>query len=75
MKLIDRINKLNKYRPYFWLAGLAGAIVVSRFVSKDSFANIEISYNIQLALGIISVCGMVVLVYLGYVLGRKIGNN
>ena len=75
MRTIDKINKLNKYRPWFWLAGLAGAIILSRFVSKESFDSIEISANIQVAFAIISVLGMIALVYLGYVLGRKIDSH
>ena len=75
MRTIDRINKLNRYRPYFWVAGIIGAIIFSRFIASDSFDNIVFPVYIQVAFAIISVVGMIAIVYLGYILGKKIDHN
>jgi hypothetical protein len=68
----ERLMKnLNKYRHWFWLAGGIGALILSRFINSKTFDFI-VPQTIVIVLGVISVIGMIVLIMLGYILGRKL---
>lgn len=75
MSIIQKMNKWNKHRVWFWVAGMIGAVIFSRFVSRSNIGQISIPLYMQIVLAIISVGCMGVLVWLGYILGKKIDNS
>jgi hypothetical protein len=68
------MKKLNKYRIWFWLVGIIGALVISRFFNSNTLSNINIviPHFVEISLEIFSIVGMAFLVVLGFLLGRKL---
>lgn len=66
------MNKLNKYRYLLWVVGLIGAVALAMLFRTIKMPSLTIPMYVDIAMAILFGIGMLVLVVLGYIVGRKL---